>query len=123
MRPIENCNHFWKALGEPGHVWFDSHAIARCLHCYARTVVEYKHPDGVGPCPHAVGRGIAGVYFMGEPPLEKEESSEAIPEVDPAYVECKDCQDLIDVARYGEEIFPCAAHRPKTKKPRKRAKA
>lgn len=54
------CKHFWKIVGGK-HKWFSSphggdstHALARCVHCPAWTVVEY---GGMGPCSHVVVRG------------------------------------------------------------------
>lgn len=47
------CKHFWK-LAASGRRWFNGHALARCVHCLAWTVVEYG--EGIGPCSHVVKR-------------------------------------------------------------------
>jgi len=48
-----SCKHFWKIVGGRWH-WFHGHALARCVHCPAWTVVEYG--KGIGPCPHVVAQ-------------------------------------------------------------------
>lgn len=69
---IERCTHFWKVQGEPQHRWWDGHALAKCIHCFARTAVEYKAASGIGPCDHSVGLFLGAPHFVGETPLEKE---------------------------------------------------
>lgn len=120
MKDPQTCNHYWKAVGSPGFVWFDGHAVARCLHCHTRTVVEYQHPDGIGPCPHAAGRFIVGNYFLGEPLLEKQEVPEDTWHPDPSYIDCVDCQAISSTTPHGKEVKLCPIHR---KKRTKRAKA
>ena len=48
------CRHYWLVVGAKGHRWLKGHALARCAHCPAWTVVGYQ--EGIGPCPHIVGR-------------------------------------------------------------------
>ena len=45
--------HFWRLVGEKGSRWRAGHALARCAHCPAWTVVEYED-DKPGPCQHVI---------------------------------------------------------------------
>ena len=48
------CKHYWLLAIPKGSLrWASKHALARCRHCPAWTVVEYGMPPG--PCSHVVG--------------------------------------------------------------------
>ena len=109
-REPENCAHYWKTQGEPHHRWWADHAMAKCLHCFSWTVVEYKAEDGIGPCKHSIGQHRGQPHFIGELPLEKEVVSEELPGVDPSYVDCPACIDRAARTPFGEEITLCTEH-------------
>ena len=84
--------------------------MAKCLHCFSWTIVEFKSEEGVGPCRHSIGQHKGEPHFIGEIPLDKETVSEVVPKVDPSYVGCSACLALVLETPFGEELPLCKDH-------------
>ena len=48
------CKHYWIFAQPKGIRWVNEHALAKCRHCPAWSVIDYNY-SGIGPCPHVVG--------------------------------------------------------------------
>ena len=53
MKQVGEHKHYWLAIGGKGTTWRKSHALARCAHCDAWTVLEF---GSLGPCHHVVAQ-------------------------------------------------------------------